>query len=273
VKTLGDADASRINLQPLPSTVQELASQPAPSAEELRQHADSRIDGMGDPPVELSTYTVRVVLLQFKRETDEDIHLVIADPDDPSQTMIAEFPEASCLPGTDPALAQQMQSARDSLVGLCGEPQPRFEPCPVSAQVTGAGFFDFQHGQTGVAPNAIELHPVLDVQPSASPDATAEPAPAATPEAITVEIVSIQGARPGQQASTTVKTTPSAQCVPRYTTPAGTNSAAQGLGPKTADSGGTASWSWFIGTNTRPGTGTIYVTCGGAQASAPIEIG
>ena len=23
------------------------------------------------------------------------------------------------------------------------------------------GFFDFEHGQTGVAPNAIELHPVL----------------------------------------------------------------------------------------------------------------
>jgi len=23
-------------------------------------------------------------------------------------------------------------------------------------------FFDYQHGQTGVAPNAIELHPVLD---------------------------------------------------------------------------------------------------------------
>jgi hypothetical protein len=29
------------------------------------------------------------------------------------------------------------------------------------ANVTGVAFFDFQHGQTGVAPNAIELHPVL----------------------------------------------------------------------------------------------------------------
>jgi len=27
--------------------------------------------------------------------------------------------------------------------------------------VTGVGFFDFWHGQRGVAPNAIELHPVL----------------------------------------------------------------------------------------------------------------
>ena len=30
------------------------------------------------------------------------------------------------------------------------------------ARVVGVAFFDYQHGQTGVAPNAIELHPVLD---------------------------------------------------------------------------------------------------------------
>ena len=27
--------------------------------------------------------------------------------------------------------------------------------------MTGVAFFDFLHGQTGVAPNGIELHPVL----------------------------------------------------------------------------------------------------------------
>jgi hypothetical protein len=30
-----------------------------------------------------------------------------------------------------------------------------------SATITGVGFFDLLHGQTGVAPNGIELHPVL----------------------------------------------------------------------------------------------------------------
>jgi hypothetical protein len=29
------------------------------------------------------------------------------------------------------------------------------------AEVNGVAFFDFKHGQTGVAPNAIELHPIL----------------------------------------------------------------------------------------------------------------
>ena len=42
-----------------------------------------------------------------------------------------------------------MQTARASL-RLCSK-----------ARVTGVAFFDFKHGQTGVAPNAIELHPVL----------------------------------------------------------------------------------------------------------------
>jgi hypothetical protein len=32
---------------------------------------------------------------------------------------------------------------------------------PLRARVTGVAFFDFKHGQTGVAPNAIELHPIL----------------------------------------------------------------------------------------------------------------
>ncbi len=30
--------------------------------------------------------------------------------------------------------------------------------------MTGVGFFDYLHGQTGVAPNGIELHAVLDIQ-------------------------------------------------------------------------------------------------------------
>jgi hypothetical protein len=29
--------------------------------------------------------------------------------------------------------------------------------------LTGIGFFDFNHGQLGVAPNAIELHPVINI--------------------------------------------------------------------------------------------------------------
>jgi hypothetical protein len=32
------------------------------------------------------------------------------------------------------------------------------------ARVTGVGFFDRFHNQTGVAPNVIELHPILKIE-------------------------------------------------------------------------------------------------------------
>lgn len=44
---------------------------------------------------------------------------------------------------------KQMMDARNA-VRLCSR-----------ARVVGVAFFDFNHGQTGVAPNAVELHPIL----------------------------------------------------------------------------------------------------------------
>jgi hypothetical protein len=64
--------------------------------------------------------------------------------------MITEAPMSSCTVGAKPALRHAMAVAR-SYVRLCRR-----------AKITGVAFFDFKHGQTGVAPNAIELHPILD---------------------------------------------------------------------------------------------------------------
>ena len=55
-----------------------------------------------------------------------------------------------------------MRSARSALIAACGQPSSsRFTKLSGRATVTGVGFFDIPHGQTGIAPNAIELHPVL----------------------------------------------------------------------------------------------------------------
>src|SRR5581483_1420180 len=47
-----------------------------------------------------------------------------------------------------------------------------FQTTSTPVQITGVGMFDFLHGQTGVAPNGIELHPVLNVNfnPTSNPD-------------------------------------------------------------------------------------------------------
>ena len=55
-----------------------------------------------------------------------------------------------------------MASARPAMIAACGQPSSsHFTDLSGRATVTRVGFFDIPHGQTGVAPNAIELHPVL----------------------------------------------------------------------------------------------------------------
>jgi len=178
VKTLSDADASLVNFTPVQSTVADLRSLTAPSS--LPQN--SRI-----APTELTEYTVTAKLVEFKLEDDRDIHLVIADQNDTSQTMIVEFPDATvCAGAVDSAHAGEMRTARAALVAALGQPSAsHFTNLTGTGTVTGVGFFDFLHGQTGVAPNGIELHPVLAFSttqsgPTATPVlATATPPPVA----------------------------------------------------------------------------------------------
>lgn len=79
-------------------------------------------------------------------EDDGDLHLVISDG---TYTMIAETPVSDCNKEATDFRRKQMKEAR-AAVRLCD-----------SAQLTGVAFFDFFHHQTGVAPNEIELHPLL----------------------------------------------------------------------------------------------------------------
>jgi hypothetical protein len=64
-----------------------------------------------------------------------------------------------------------MASARSALTKSCGQapgPPSDFKDLQGTATVTGVEFFDVKHGtpQTVVAPNNIELHPVLRLSDS-----------------------------------------------------------------------------------------------------------
>jgi hypothetical protein len=111
-------------------------------------------------PVEVTTYRVRARLVAAKVEDDSDIHLVIADPAS-GATMIAELPAFPCTIGATAADRKLIQRARASFVRACGLPEDFYTDLNGTATVTGVGFFDFLHGQRGVAPNGIELHPVI----------------------------------------------------------------------------------------------------------------
>jgi len=76
-----------------------------------------------------------------------------------------------------------------------------------------------------------------------------------------VKLVSLTSpVSPGNPASITIKTVPSAQCRIRVQYLPGP-SKAKGLIPQTADSEGQVTWTWRVGAQTTPGTWPIFVTC------------
>lgn len=151
VKTGTDPDAHLVDLsQPVGSTINALDSLTPPSA----LPADSRVQ-----PTETTAFVIDATLTEYKLESDSDYHLVLTDAQ--GHTMIAEIPDPQCV-GAGSPFAAGIQNARtefDSKYAVTGS----FHSVSIPVRVTGVGFFDFDHGQTGVAPNAIELHPVVDI--------------------------------------------------------------------------------------------------------------
>lgn len=153
VKTLMDPDASAIQTQPIDTTIDKLVAIPRP--------ASSTIPEDGRNPVEEKVYRVHARLLRYKLETDQDIHIVLGSIDDPRITMVAEIPAGSCTTNQD--YGPLFDELRQDLSLRFGRPMPRFRQLPRNTRVivTGVGFFDFLHGQSGMAHNGLELHPVI----------------------------------------------------------------------------------------------------------------
>jgi hypothetical protein len=163
IKTLSDAQsAAAINSTPEQTSVGALVALPAPSQLPPR----ARI-----APTELQQFTVQALLIAWKEESgptgDRDFHLVLADPTDHGKTMIAEIPSPTCASACASAKVDAFGAARQVLINELG-PAPGsgsimlVDP-PRKVELTGVGFFDFDHKQSGLAPNCIELHPVLQV--------------------------------------------------------------------------------------------------------------
>jgi hypothetical protein len=152
VKDGTDPDVGLINLtSTVRTTIEGMRSWPEPSI--LPPH--NRIS-----PYETTLWTVSATLVQYKREADSDYHLILLDQF--GNTLIAEIPSPDCLPDTAPLLPE-IRNARAQFDANY-QAERVFKTANIPVQVTGVGMFDFMHGQTGVAPNGIELHPVLNIQ-------------------------------------------------------------------------------------------------------------
>ena len=102
-------------------------------------------------PAEVLVYRLTNVRFVLKKhETDSDYHIVVRD--DAGRTMIVESVDPECAAHSYwRTLIRDVRDEIDREKLVEGE----------DVTVVGPGFLDKLHGQTGVAPNGIELHPIL----------------------------------------------------------------------------------------------------------------
>jgi hypothetical protein len=153
VKTLSDADARDVHYSPRRTTVRHLRKLDPPSSLSTNTR---RLR-----PIEYQTWRVRAKLVGAVLEDDHDYHVVIRVPSSPRKTMIVEFPYTRCNDARSSIRRAAMKRARTQFENICGSVSTSFVDLRGSVRLTGVGFWDEIHGQTGVAPNGIELHPVL----------------------------------------------------------------------------------------------------------------
>jgi hypothetical protein len=145
VKTGLDATATSVSLADvIPTTIARLTAYPRTvTAPEGRSN-----------PVETTVWMLDATMVEAKLEGDRDIHLVLRDR---GQTMIAEIVDPGCV-----AFMTGITRAR-SQFDASYQAGSAMMQIGVPVRITGVGFFDFRHHQTGVATNAVELHPVLAI--------------------------------------------------------------------------------------------------------------
>jgi hypothetical protein len=162
VKTGTDPDSGLVNLgAPTSTTIAALRARTAPNP----IPSNSRVS-----PTETTLWVLNATLTKYKLESDSDYHLVLSDS--AGNTMIAEIPLPSCV-GSGSPFASGISHARAQFNAMFTA-TTSFKTTSTPVRITGIGMFDFLHGQTGVAPNGIELHPVIDIifNPTSSSDFT-----------------------------------------------------------------------------------------------------
>ena len=109
--------------------------------------------------VEDKTYQVICNITIKKVETDNDYHLVLSDG---THTLIGEIPDPTCSAAASSAYVNQYVAARNFVDTYIGSGTVSSVHI-AQVQVYGVAFVDPPHGQTGAAPNNLELHPILSI--------------------------------------------------------------------------------------------------------------
>jgi hypothetical protein len=156
VKTCYDADTANIDFTNIvPSSVAYQRSLIKPTLP-------------GDNTTRLSSedtvYSLDVHLLKCVLESDQDIHVVITTIGNTAETMVAEIVNPECPNIVNTSRYAEFKALRDWFISTYA-PTTSFKTISADVHLTGVGFFDFLHGQTGIPPNGREIHPILTMTP------------------------------------------------------------------------------------------------------------
>jgi hypothetical protein len=151
VKTGTDPDAGLVSLSSVnPATIASLTTITTPA---------SLPDNNRVQPTETTVWVISATLVKYVRAYDSDYHMVLSDS--AGRTMIAEIPAPGCV-GPGSPFAASIAHARAQFDAMFTA-TTTFQNANVPVQITGVGFFDHLEGQEGLAPNGIELHPIVDI--------------------------------------------------------------------------------------------------------------
>jgi hypothetical protein len=160
-----DKDANLIDLSAFThTTVEAMRSWPAPGI----IPPANRIS-----PYETTVLALEATLIEYRQERsfdDSDYRLVLAD--ESGRTIIAKISSPNCAvqdsdePGAvdlpDSRFLAGISSSREEFAGRLS-PTMTVERASIHIRVLGIGMFDSLSGQTGEAPNGIQLCPVLSI--------------------------------------------------------------------------------------------------------------
>lgn len=151
VKVLTDAAVSAINFTPSISTISNLVALATPPPNSNM----ARYTGVED-----KTYSVVCSITIKKAESDNDYHLVLSDG---IKTLIGEIPDPYCSAAGASSFVNNYIAARNFINANIASGNVYNVSLP-QVIVYGVAFIDPPHGQTGAAPNNLEIHPILNIK-------------------------------------------------------------------------------------------------------------
>jgi len=203
VKTGTDADVASVQHLVVPATVEELIRIPRPAGMKDVTKSFKAFQNRRAGKTEKTIWRVDGEVIALKLEDDGDYHLVVRGASGEMLVAEIPTPRSPFVKTSSPFLAG-IKASRDAVdqkfkkkiaalklfamgtalmpagafsitpkgsARLAGKASAAGGPTkfktsvpPTKVRLTGVGFFDRVHGQTGVAPTGIELHPVIDVQ-------------------------------------------------------------------------------------------------------------